>query len=153
MTAQKNPFTPGSLAGTQASAFDSPHGRFLSHSTGVDDVIHIEGLQVLANIGVPEEERAAAQRLSFNLTLFPILGMSDLDDAIERTVNYAAVCGEVKKFVEERRDKLIETLANALALHLLARFEICRITIELRKYILPDVEFVSVTVTRERARE
>jgi dihydroneopterin aldolase len=46
--------------------------------------------------------------------------------------------------------KLIETLADALALHLLETFEIRRITIELRKYILPDVEFVSVTVTRER---
>jgi hypothetical protein len=40
-----------------------------------------------------------------------------------------------------------------LAFHLLEVFEIRRITIELRKYILPDVEFVSVTVTRERAKE
>jgi len=36
---------------------------------------------------------------------------------------------------------------------LLQIFGIRRITIELRKYILPDVEFVSVTVTRERAKE
>jgi dihydroneopterin aldolase len=117
----------------------------------VNDEIHIEGLEVLANIGVPEEERAAAQRLSFNITLWPMLKMSDLDDAIERTVNYAALCAEVKKFVEPRRDKLIETMANALAVHLLEAFQIGRITVELRKYILPDVEFVSVTVTRERS--
>jgi len=117
----------------------------------VDDEIHIEGLEVLANIGVPDEERAAAQRLSFNITLWPMLEMGDLADEIERTVNYAAVCGEVKNFVEQRKDKLIETLANALALHLLARFEIRRITVQLRKYILPEVEFVSVTVTRERS--
>jgi hypothetical protein len=32
-------------------------------------------------------------------------------------------------------------------------FEIRRIKIELRKYILPEVEFVSVTVTRESAKE
>jgi dihydroneopterin aldolase len=119
----------------------------------VNDEIHIEGLEVLANIGVPEEERVAAQRLSFNLTLCPILEMSDLGDAIERTVNYAAVCAEVEKFAEPRRDKLIETMANALALHLLETFRIRRITIELRKYILPEVEFVSVTVTRERSKE
>ena len=117
------------------------------------DQIHIEGLEVLANIGVPDEERAAAQRLSFNITLWPMLEMGDLADEIERTVNYAAVCGEVKNFVEQRKDKLIETLANALALHLLARLEIRRVTVELRKYILPEVEFVSVTVTRERAKE
>ena len=124
---------------------------FCHIARNVNDKIHIEGLEVRANIGVPEEERAAAQRLSFNLTLWPMLEMNDLDDEIERTVNYAAVCAEVKKFVGDRRDKLIEMLANALALHLLARFQIRRITVELRKYILPDVEFVSVTVTRERS--
>ncbi|MEY2585595.1 MAG: hypothetical protein QOD80_1621, partial [Verrucomicrobiota bacterium] len=32
-------------------------------------------------------------------------------------------------------------------------FEIRRIAVELRKYILPEVEFISVRVTRERAKE
>jgi FolB domain-containing protein len=131
----------------------SPHGRFLPHFPNVNDEIHIEKLEVLANIGVPDDERASTQRLTFNLTFWPMRPTTELNDDIARAVNYAAVCGEVKRFVEGRRDKLIETLANALALHLLAGFGIRRITIELRKYILPDVEFVSVTVTRERAKE
>jgi len=117
------------------------------------DVIRIERLEVLANIGVPDDERASAQRLTFNLELFPARPLADLNDEIGRAVNYAAVCDEVKKFVGQRRDKLIETLANALASHLLETFEIRRVTVELRKYILPDVEFVSVSVTRERAKE
>jgi 7,8-dihydroneopterin aldolase/epimerase/oxygenase len=119
----------------------------------LNDEIHIEQLEVFAHIGVPDEERASAQKLTFNIALWPIRRMDDLGDKIGRAVNYAAVCAEVKKFVGERNDKLIETLANALALHLLNVFEIRRVTVELRKYILPDVEFVSVTVTRERAKE
>jgi dihydroneopterin aldolase len=114
------------------------------------DEIHIEGLEVFAHIGVPDEERAAAQRLTFNIALWPIFQAGELNDEIGKAVNYAKVCGEVKRFVGQRRDKLIETLANALALHLLDAFEIRRIAVELRKYILPEVEFVSVTVTRER---
>jgi 7,8-dihydroneopterin aldolase/epimerase/oxygenase len=117
----------------------------------VNDHIHIRRLEVFAHIGVPDEERSSAQRLGFNLTLWPLRPMGDVQDDIARAVNYAAVCSEVKKFVEARRDKLIETLANALAAHLLERFEIRRITVELRKYILPQVEFVSVTLTRERS--
>ncbi len=78
--------------------------------------------------------------------------MDDLNDEVGRAVNYAAVCAEVRKFVEPRSDKLVETLSNALAFHLLEVFEIRRITVELRKYILPEVEFVSVIVTRERLR-
>jgi 7,8-dihydroneopterin aldolase/epimerase/oxygenase len=116
-----------------------------------NDQIHIRGLEVSAHIGVPEEERAAVQRLAFHLTLWPARQMDEVNDDISRAVNYAMVCAEVKKFVEARRDRLVETLADALALHLLEAFEIRKIMVELRKYILPETEFVSVTVTRERA--
>ena len=119
----------------------------------MDDRIQIEGLEVFAHIGVPEEERATAQGLRFSLTCWPIRPMRELNDEIARAVNYAAICAEMKKLVAQRRDKLIETLANAVALHLLEAFEIRRVTVELRKYILPEVEFVSVSVTRERLEQ
>lgn len=117
------------------------------------DVIRIEQIELLAHIGVPDDERSQPQRLTISIAFWPNKSGPELNDNIERAVNYAAVCAEVRKFVGERSDKLIETLADKLALHLLQVFEIRRITIELRKYILPDVEFVSVTVTRERAKE
>jgi dihydroneopterin aldolase len=116
----------------------------------VADQVRIEQLEIFAHIGVPDEERAAAQRLTFHMAVWPVRQAGELGDEISKAVNYASVCAETRKFVAARRDKLIETLANALALHLLDTFEIRRITIELRKYILPDVQFVSVTVTRER---
>lgn len=117
------------------------------------DQIHIAQLEVSARVGVPEEERASAQRLTFTISLWPLEEFHHLDDQIARTVDYASVCTETREFVATRRDKLIETLADALARHLLEVFEIRRITVELRKYILPNVEFVSVTVTRDRTRD
>lgn len=123
--------------------------RMLLESSG--DFIHIDQLEVLAHIGVPDEERASAQRLTFSITLWPTPGAQPLDDQIARTVNYAAVCAETKKLVHERRDRLIETLADAVASRLLQVFAIQRITVELRKFILPGVQFVSVTVTRDRS--
>ena len=117
------------------------------------DQIHIEQLEVFAHIGVPDDERASAQRLTLNMTLWPTGGVGNLDDQIAGTVDYAVVCKETKSFVDARSDRLIETLADALANHLLQLFEIQKITVELRKYILPEVEFVSVVVTRERSRK
>ena len=116
-----------------------------------DSRIHIRQLELMAHIGVPDEERASPQRVAFNLTFWPTRGIRELGDDLTRAVNYASVCIEVEKFVGQRRDRLIETLADALAVHLLETFAIRRISIELRKYILPQVEFVSVTVTRERS--
>ena len=112
--------------------------------------IHISQLELMGSIGVPDEERANPQRLTISLTLWPLRSGADMEDDIKQTVNYAAVCAETQKFAAARRDRLIETLADALALHLLEVFPIRRITIELRKFILPEVEFISVTVTRDR---
>jgi dihydroneopterin aldolase len=117
----------------------------------VEDQIHIERLEIFANVGVPDDERSSPQRLTFNMTFWPKRQAPELGDEIGQTVDYAAVCAETKNFVQARADRLIETLADALANHLLEAFEIRRITIELRKFILPDVQYVSVTVTRERS--
>lgn len=115
------------------------------------DAIRIEQLELSAHIGVPDEERSQPQRLTISITFWPLRHGAELGDDIGRAVNYAEVCAETKKFAQNRSDRLIETLADALANHLLAVFEIRRITIELRKFILPDVQYVSVTVTRDRS--
>ncbi len=109
------------------------------------DHIHIEQLEVFAHIGVPDVERASPQRLTFNMTLWPAGGLRNLDDQIARAVDYSAVCEATRNFVQDRSDRLIETLADAVATHLLENFQLERITVELRKYIMPDVQFVSVT--------
>ena len=137
----------------KSSGFGFQQGSFLANSAGVGDQVHIERLELFAHIGVPDEERAAAQRLTFTITFWPVRQANELNDEISQAVNYASVCSATKKFVAARRDKLIETLADELAMHLLEVFEIRTIAIELRKYILPDVEFVSVTVTRDRSEK
>jgi len=113
------------------------------------DQIHIAGLEVSANLGVSEEERQSAQRVVINLTFWPYQAAAPRDD-INRTVDYAAVCGEVRTFVRRQKDRLIETLADRVALHLLQVFEIRRIRVEVRKFVLPAAGFVSATVTRVR---
>jgi 7,8-dihydroneopterin aldolase/epimerase/oxygenase len=117
----------------------------------VNDQIHIEQLEVFAQIGVPDEERSQPQRLTISITFWPTRQGAELGDEIGQAVDYAEVCAETKKFVQDSSDRLIETLADALTSHLLQAFEIQRITIELRKFILPDVQYVAVTVTRDRA--
>ena len=123
------------------------------HENRCSGRIHIEALEVLARVGVPDAERASAQRLIFNITFWPKSSTPALEDELARTVDYAAVCAETMRFVQARSDRLIETLADALARRLLEVFAIEKITIELRKFILPEVEFVSVTVTRDRSKK
>ena len=113
------------------------------------DQIHIEQLELSARIGVTETERGRPQRLTVSLALWPRNPLVDLGDEVRKSINYSEVCEEVKKLVGARADTLIETLANHVATQWLDAFPIRKIRVELRKYILQDVEYVSVVIMRE----
>jgi dihydroneopterin aldolase len=117
----------------------------------LSDHVHIEQLEISTHIGVPEEERAAPQRLTVSITLWPRHDARDLGDKIENTVSYSAVADAAKSFAREQSVSLIETLADRLATYLLGNFAIGKITIELRKFVLEDAKYASVTVTRTAA--
>ena len=110
--------------------------------------IHIEQLRVLARVGVSQAERRKRQRLVINITLWPARDFRDIKDAVSRTVDYSTVCQSTKTFVAEQSTKLLETLANDLTAHLLGKFRVRRIAVEVRKFVLKDAAYASVTVTR-----
>ena len=112
------------------------------------DQIHIEQLEVSTRVGVPEKERATPQRLTVTISFWPYRQTRDLADKIDQTVNYSAVAEETKNFVHDQSVKLIETLADRLATHLLKTFPIQKVVVELRKFVLEDAKYVSATVTR-----
>jgi dihydroneopterin aldolase len=116
----------------------------------VTDVIHVQELELSARIGVPDGERAVAQRLCVNLTLYPKRGFSGLDDGVENTVDYFVVTRAVKEFAGQRECRLIETLAEEIAELLLRRFPLSAVEVELRKFILPDTAYVAVRLRREQ---
>ena len=112
------------------------------------DQIHIEQLEIFARVGVPEKERVTPQRLTVSITLWPKQDMRGLADQINRTVNYSAVAEEAKNFARDQSVNLIENLADRLAMHLLGKFAIQAVRVELRKFVLQDAKYVSVTLTR-----
>jgi len=114
------------------------------------DRIEICELELFARIGVPDDERAEPQRLTISITLWPLKNFGELDEQLARTVDYAVVCRDVKELVSRTEYKLIETLADNLAAHLLAAYPIARVQLELRKFILPDVKHVGVLLERVR---
>ena len=119
-----------------------------SESHLVSDEIHIEQLEVSSVIGVSEHERKAPQRLIINISFWPRRQTRDMEDTIGETVNYAVVAEQTQKFVHDEAVNLIETLADRLAAHLLKKFPIQKITLEIRKFPLEHAKYVSAKVTR-----
>lgn len=113
------------------------------------DRILIDALELSSFIGVPEEERAQAQRLTASLVLEPIRDFRALEDQIENTVDYFVLSEFVKTLSLARPRRLLETLTEEIATELLARFPLRAVEIEVRKFILPDTRFVAVRIRRE----
>ena len=114
------------------------------------DRIHLEALDLSAHLGVPDEERAAPQRLTLHLTLEPQRDFRDLKDRIENTVDYFIVARAIQELAAQRPRCLLETLAEDIAQGVLERFAVRAVEVELRKYILSDTAFVAVKLRRER---
>ncbi len=113
------------------------------------DRIRINALRVLARIGVPDEERAAPQKLSIDVVMES--DFRGLNDDLARTTDYAAVAAWLKAECARREVKLLETLAEELAAGLLEGFpQIRAVDLEVRKFVLPDTRDVSVRVRRAR---
>ena len=123
--------------------------QMLLETVPPNDEIVIADLELSARVGVPDAERAQPQRLTASITLQPRHAFTALGDDLARTIDYAAVCAELRAFLAGRADKLIETLANEMAAHLLRRFELRRVEVELRKFVLPETRYVAVRVARD----
>ena len=115
------------------------------------DQILVSNLELSAHVGVPEEERAEAQRLTVSLVITPENGFGGLDDELKRTVDYFALTRRVRRLAMERPRRLIETLVEEIASCVLAEFAVREVEVELRKYILPDTDFVAVRLRRHSA--
>lgn len=114
------------------------------------DKIKVSDLEVFYRVGVPEEERAQPQRLLLTVEMSTDFTAAALSDRVAKTIDYFSVCQFLLKFGDGRNWRLIETLASELASETLAKFKPHSITVEVKKFIIPQARFVSVTTTRPR---
>lgn len=115
------------------------------------DVIRIVDLEVHYHVGVPDAERARAQRLLLGVAMEHDFREAAQADDLRHTINYFAVSQRLLRLGEGRSWRLIETLAADLAELVLAEFGARRVTVEVKKFILPEARHVAVEVTRSQA--
>lgn len=111
------------------------------------DTIHISELSVETHIGVYEEERKYAQKLTVHIWMERDITEAATADDITKTVDYEKVAHAIKNLAQKER-RTIEAFAEDIAQMILREFETESVTVSVNKYILPDAEKVAVTITR-----
>ena len=115
------------------------------------DTITIKDLEVSYCIGVPDEERAKPQRLLLTVEMEHDFRAAAVEDELGDTIDYFAVTQRLLKFGDGVHWHLIETLAVDIAQMILEDFGPKSVTVEVKKFIIPQTRYVSARVTRSKA--
>jgi dihydroneopterin aldolase len=113
--------------------------------------ITIVDLEVFFHVGVPDEERMRPQRLLLTVEMNSDFSAAARTDNIAGTIDYFVVAQRLLKFGEGRSWKLIERLAADVAETVLSEFNPKSVTVEVKKFPIPQARYVSTKVTRERS--
>lgn len=115
------------------------------------DKIIISDLEVFYRVGVPDEERAKPQRLLISLEMFHEFKTAIASDNLGATIDYYSVSQRLLRFGDETQWRLIETLAHDIADLVLREYKPASVTVEVKKFVIPQARHVAVSLTRNRA--
>jgi 7,8-dihydroneopterin aldolase/epimerase/oxygenase len=114
------------------------------------DQIIITDLEVHYRVGVPEAERQQPQRLLISVEMGHDFSRAIASDDLAQTIDYHAVAQRILRFGDDCQWKLIETVAADLARMVLDETRASQVTVEVKKFIIPQARHVAVKVTRVR---
>lgn len=141
----------GSTAAKVISAMRDGNLHITPQLRHARDVLRLRGLRLPASIGAYPREREVPQTLRFDLEFSIDAAAAAHSDRLEDTLDYSSVAQAIGAVLERQHHQLIETVANSVALELLARFAIESVEVAVTKPAVPQLgSEASVTVRRRR---
>ena len=144
------PWSGGVLAGHHSITALLHHPVTFAFSMSAD-IITLTDLEVHYRVGVPDVERAQPQRLLLTVEMQHDFTRAAASDDLRETIDYYAVSRRLLAFGEGRSWKLIEKLASDIAAMVLADFGTTEVTVEVKKFIIPEARHVSVRLTLRKS--
>ncbi len=112
--------------------------------------ITIVDLEVFYRVGVTDEERSRPQRLLLTIDVKYDFSSAAVSGRLGRSIDYSEVTRQLFKLGETRSWRLIESIATDIANKILAEFRPESVTVEVKKFSIPEARYVSVSLTKQR---
>ncbi|HYR52185.1 MAG TPA: dihydroneopterin aldolase [Candidatus Dormibacteraeota bacterium] len=117
------------------------------------DWLRLPRIQGYGHLGVTQKERELGQRIEADVELAYAPTAKRRPDVIDDAIDYEEVHRMVRAQIGMSRCRLLETLAEELALALLQEFDSPRVRVHVRKLHVPVEEFTTTPeVVVERVR-
>lgn len=111
------------------------------------DFIKIQNLAVDTHIGIHEWEQKILQRLLINIIIS--FDCSKCEDNILQTIDYEKICKRITDYVAANSFKLIETVANKIAILIKNEFNVRQLTVVISKPgAVYNADNIQVHITR-----
>jgi FolB domain-containing protein len=114
--------------------------------------ISIEDLEVRYRVGVPDQERAQPQRLLVSVEMWSDFTRAAASDDLAFTIDYGAVARRLLALGEGRSWRLLETLAVEVADLLRCEFGAAASRVVIKKFVIPQAQWVAVEARSEANR-
>ena len=114
------------------------------------DKIILENMQFYGYHGVLAEEKRLGQRFTVSLVVYTDIRAAAQNDDLAKAINYAECYAAVKKIMEGKPVKLLETLAESIAADILSLGALAvQVTVKkLHPPISGQLDFAAVTIER-----
>jgi 7,8-dihydroneopterin aldolase/epimerase/oxygenase len=117
------------------------------------DWLRLPRIQAYGHLGVTQKERDLGQRIEADVELSYAPSRTRRPDVIDDAIDYEEVHRLVRSQIEMSRCRLLETLAEELALALIQEFDTPRVRVAVRKLHVPVHDFTTIPeIVVERAR-
>lgn len=114
--------------------------------------ISLIDLEVFYRVGVPDAERVQPQRLLLTVEMDIDFTAAAAKDDLAATIDYHEVAKRLLSFGEGRSWKLLETLSRDIADLILSDFKANGVSVQVKKFVIPQARFVSVSLTKSAPR-
>ncbi len=112
--------------------------------------VFIRNLELLAHIGVYHHEEGKMQPVRFNVDL-GVLDDADLQDRLEKVVDYGVIEGRIRAIIAEGHVRLAETLAERIAAACFEDSRVISVRVRVEKlHALAGAESAGVEIERTR---
>jgi len=119
----------------------------------IQDWLRLARIQAYGHLGVTQKERDLGQRIEADVELAYAPRAKRRPDALDDAMDYEEIHRLVRAQIEMSRCRLLETLAEELALALIQEFDTPRVRVRVRKLHVPVQDFTVVPeIQVERSR-
>ena len=112
------------------------------------DTLVLQGIAVDCRLGVYEWEQRAPQTVWIDVELAIDASRAAAQDDVLAAVDYSRLVDAIKQLAQRSTYRLMETLAETVASHILSAFETPHVLVRVKKRAVPGIDYAAVEISR-----